>query len=646
MITALVLTTNETLAEHVQRILPDASLFRLESEDDAVRQLRHIDIDLVIWSSAGKRRVSPDFLGRTRAASPTSVTIAVGVEAVDAADFVLTDDYREHQLKAVLNQALERRSIVRELAELRRASAVPSGRPSLPIESGRPAATSDSARLLREFTRILTAGFDLPRLLDTFVAGVVELIRPTRLALLLSDSDNRTYRVSVSRGIAPAIASSIRLPGDRGLCHWLASEGRPTQTDVGDPDVARELALLQGTIGIPLIAHGQLVAVLVIGQPLVRNGYSADELETLFDLGTHLAIAIANVTLHHRLQRASEFNKRILEELSSGVVTIGFDERIGTVNRRAAEVLGVSALSLIGEDLRALPSPLGDMLYETLASGRALPRTETRLAAQGLWLEVSTYPVHNEGAAGAVLVFEDLTAQKELAAQKLQAEQFDLLTRVVARIADEIKNPLVSINAFTELIGERFDDPDFRQQFSSVVGRDVRRVAQVFEKLTGLVTQGELNFSTVDIHTVVDDAVAAVQAADDATRRPIEVHVTREAGALRVKVDSGQLRKALCYLMWYLGYRSSGPAAISLSVRRQPEENGPDDVQVVVASRTASIPSRESERLFDPVKMVQESLIDIGPAVSQRIVEALGGHLALREGRHDVAFVMRLPAAI
>jgi len=88
------------------------------------------------------------------------------------------------------------------------------------------------------------------------------------------------------------------------------------------------------------------------------------------------------------------------------------------------------------------------------------------------------------------------------------------------------------------------------------------------------------------------------------------------------------------------------PAAISLSVRRQQEENGPDDVQVVIASRTASIPSRESERLFDPVKMVQESLIDIGPAVSQRIVEALGGHLALREGRHDVAFVMRLPASI
>ena len=71
---------------------------------------------------------------------------------------------------------------------------------------------------------------------------------------------------------------------------------------------------------------------------------------------------------------------------------------------------------------------------------------------------------------GAVLVFEDLTAQRQLAQEKRSAEQLQLLTRVVARIADEIKNPLVSINAFMELIGERYDDATFRNQFSSVVG--------------------------------------------------------------------------------------------------------------------------------------------------------------------------------
>jgi signal transduction histidine kinase len=51
-------------------------------------------------------------------------------------------------------------------------------------------------------------------------------------------------------------------------------------------------------------------------------------------------------------------------------------------------------------------------------------------------------------------------------------------------------------------------------------------------------------------------------------------------------------------------------------------------------------------RLFDPVQMVQESLIDVGPAVSQRLVEALGGRLSVRQGRHELAFLVSLPPAL
>ena len=37
--------------------------------------------------------------------------------------------------------------------------------------------------------------------------------------------------------------------------------------------------------------------------------------------------------------QANEFNERILEHMSSGVVTIGADERVSTLNRRGAQIL-------------------------------------------------------------------------------------------------------------------------------------------------------------------------------------------------------------------------------------------------------------------------------------------------------------------
>jgi len=636
----LITAEAENWCKQLSALFPSISIFSSASEADALEQLRRITIAVVLIVPVNPLTIDP-FIRRVREISPTCATVVVadaGHEDV-AADFVMPTTHTEGHLAHVLSRALERHELLREVATLR-STVEPSTMMQREPESPPP-----PNRVLREFTRILAAGFDLPRTLDMFLDGVVELVRPARLALLMPDADGRTYRVRVHRGLAPQIADSVRLSADRGLCHWLTVEGRPARAgDITDSHVVREITLLQGAMAVPLLARGELVAVLVVGAPVVRNGYATHEVETLFELAAHLASAIQSITLHRRLQRASEFNEEILEHMGSGVVTLGADERVSLLNRRAAEILQLDARAVVGQDLRALPSPLGDMLYETLTTGRARPRGEIRLALRGLWLEVATYPVRGE-TPGAVLVFEDLTAQKELAEQKRESEQLDLLTRVVARIADEIKNPLVSINTFMELIGERFDDPDFRRDFTTVVRRDVRRLVQVFEKLTGLVSRSELNFSTVDVHTVVDDAVAAIQSADDAGRKPIDVQVTREPAPVAVKVDPGQLRKALAYLVWYLGFHSPERAAVTVSVGRKPDGDGPDDVRVVVASRTAAVPARELDGLFDPVRMVQENVIDIGPAVSQRIVEALGGRLEVRQGRHDVAFVLRLPAA-
>src|SRR6185295_2260105 len=209
------------------------------------------------------------------------------------------------------------------------------------------------------------------------------------------------------------------------------------------------------------------------------------------------------------LQYEKEFNERILASMSSGVITIDPDQKVVAINERASAILGVPARDVLNRDLRVLPSPLGDMLFEALSKGRPVTRVELQLALRNLPLEVSTYPVmgdHTE-PMGAVLVFEDLTAQRLLAQERRGADQLQLLTRVVARIADEIKNPLVSINAFMELIGERYDDASFRNQFSSVVGRDVRRLVQIFDKLAALVSEGDYRRDAMDIRSTVEECL-------------------------------------------------------------------------------------------------------------------------------------------
>lgn len=675
MKTALVVTADESLRARLLRALADRSVFSATSDEDALKTLRLTDVDLIVKDAAAAQRDLSSFLARARDLSPCAVVIcllpadnglAENEEILQTADFVLRHPFTPKDVETVMRQAEDKQRLLAEVSALR---STRSANETHAEDVSTPEVSPQAlAQVVKEFAKALAAGFDLPRVLELFLDAVSEMVRPSRCALLLADPHGRTYRVGAHRGLAPHLVDAASLSAYSGLPLWLASQGRVIQVDEAEArshdaaarEIRRELGVLQAAVAIPLISYGELVAILTLGQRVTGLPYSHRETEVLFNLATHFATAIRDIRLHHELQYQKEYIERILAHMSNGVVTIDQGQRITLMNRRAEEILRLKAHQTVGQDLRLLPSPLGDLLYETLVRARSIHRAEIQLALGKLPLEVSTYPVTAEGSVplGAVIVFEDLSAVKQLAAEKRQAEQFQLLTRVVARITDEIKNPLVSINTFMELLQERFEDADFRHHFATVVGRDVRRLVQVFEKLAALVSEDQFNFEIVDLRSLVEDCVTSLGAtsgvqandgarllhvSDETSGKRVIASLYHENGPLQVKADAIQLKKAIAYLARYLIRKTPGDdARLSVSIDHKA---GDGLVRLILASRTAEVDVNELQRIFDPMKVVQESLIDVGPCVSQRIIEAQGGRLETRQGRGETAFVAILAEA-
>lgn len=673
MKTVLLVSASETLRPKLMRALEDASVFTATSDEEALRTLRLTEMELIIKEVAPPLKNLAPFITRARHLCPTGVIVCVltpattsaeDESAAETADFVLLQPFTTRHLQSLLKQAEDKLRLLQEVAALRaaRRPAAESGH-----EAGPPVSLHALTQMVKEFAKALAAGFDLPRVLDQFLDGVAELARPSRCAILLADPGTRHYRVSAYRALSPHVVESLTLSADSGLPLWLATEGRLIQLDeaqsrVTDPatrEITRELAVLQAVLAIPLSSHGELVGILTLGQRITGGGYRRDETETLFSLGTHLATAIRDIRVHHLLQYEKEFNERILARMSSGVITIDPEQKVVAINGRALEILAMPAREVLQRDLRALPSPLGDMLFETLSKGRSVTRVEVQLALRSLPLEVSTYPVMGDSTEpmGAVLVFEDLTAQRLLAQERRGAEQLQLLTQVVARIADEIKNPLVSINAFMELIGERYDDATFRNQFSSVVGRDVRRLVQIFDKLAALVNDGDYKRETLDLRQVAEECLAELGAqalpdgegkarlltfTDESTQKHVTATLSHEGPSFLVRGDHAMFKKAMSYLVWYLLRKTPGPEAkVAVSISHLASD---DRVRLTVASRSAEVRVEELQGIFDPIQVVQENLIDVGPSVSQRIIESQGGRLEAKQGRGEVSFTASLPA--
>jgi DNA-binding NtrC family response regulator len=73
------------------------------------------------------------------------------------------------------------------------------------------------------------------------------------------------------------------------------------------------------------------------------------------------------------------------------------------------------------------------------------------------------------------------------------------LRRLVRAVAHEVRNPLVSIRTFSELLPDHYDDADFRGHFRELVSQDVLRIDEAVTRLQSMVELPELKTEPVDV---------------------------------------------------------------------------------------------------------------------------------------------------
>ena len=386
---------------------------------------------------------------------------------------MLRRPFSREDLHHAIDQALEKQRLVEELASWRSQS---HSQPSpTPPKIGGELSLARIGQILRDFAKAFSANSDLNRALNLFLDAIADFLRPSRLSILVRNTTSREFDIKAHRGLQPKVAESLRLRLNEGLPLWLMTEARiihraEVENALHTPDyldIHREMQALRAVASIPLIAGGTLVGILNLGERVTGLPYSDDELEILFNLASQIAISIQDMHLYDEFQYQKMFIENILTHMSSGVITIGTDEKVHIFNHRAAEILEKTSTDVLNEDLRTLPSPLGDLLYETLVHGVAYHKHEVVSSAGKRPLEVSTYQIFDEHrrVAGSVMVFEDLTAQKQRYEERRRTDQLDFLNKVVGRMGHEIKNPLVSIKTFVELLEYQYDDPELRDQF-------------------------------------------------------------------------------------------------------------------------------------------------------------------------------------
>jgi len=250
-------------------------------------------------------------------------------------------------------------------------------------------------------------------------------------------------------------------------------------------------------------------------------------------------------------------------------------------------------------------------------------------------------------AAHLVLVAEraETTALLEESRRMLQqATRLSTVGTLAAELAHEIRNPLVAVQTFLQILPERLDDPEVTVDLRAVALTELQRVARLLNELLGMARASVATFAATDLEILVEQVVRLLQV----SARKKDVLLERAGDPLPVaSADASRLKQALVNLVLNAVQASPPGKTVTVTTRTAEEANGRILVEVAVRDEGPGIPAEDRERVFDPFVTTKENGTGLGLPVTRQIVADHGGSIAVESERGAGAvFVVRLPLAV
>ncbi|HZX48920.1 MAG TPA: ATP-binding protein, partial [Nitrospirota bacterium] len=222
-------------------------------------------------------------------------------------------------------------------------------------------------------------------------------------------------------------------------------------------------------------------------------------------------------------------------------------------------------------------------------------------------------------------IVEQLKSEKrEVVKEEKSDESPRIFNELVGRMSHELRNPLVSIRTFTQLMKERYNDPEFKDFFFTTVTEEVEKLNGLVEKLIAFTHPIEYKFSMVDIGKVLDDSILAVTRNIKQSEFRIIRNYKRDIILLRA--DKVQLGKAFSHIIQNSLNAMESGGTLTIDVD-QIQDN--ETCCISIKDTGKGIPQEDLEKIFDPFHTTPEKGVGLGLPLSRKIIEGHGGKITV-----------------
>lgn len=402
--------------------------------------------------------------------------------------------------------------------------------------------------------------------------------------------------------------------------------------------IAELLAELDAFALVPLKTKLNLVGVMALSEKSTHDIYTKDDLRVLSTMAGPLAATIENSRLYSRLDELNLHLERILSNMRGGVVAVDSEGKVTTMNQEAQSILGEQTP---GQTLDNLEPRVAQLLRRTLREHRNIRDYETVIRSVGgesipVALASAYFDSSDRHGGGSIVLIYDLTQIKRLESNVQRADRLTSIGTMAAGMAHEIKNPLQSIKTFSQLLPDRFEDPDFRKTFVEVVPPEVQRIDTIVSRLLDFARPRPVCFAPQNLITIIKDVLALLE--NQIRKHGIEVLLDFPVEIREVTADDQQLHQVFLNLFLNAIDSMKHSSSRTLSIRMfydqthlvrhmQPPMLDVPCVKILVSDSGCGIPTESLKQIFTPFFTTKDYGTGLGLSVVHGIITEHGGDI-------------------
>jgi signal transduction histidine kinase len=327
------------------------------------------------------------------------------------------------------------------------------------------------------------------------------------------------------------------------------------------------------------------------------------------------------------------FAEALHECLQPAVIAVNNDGVVIGFSTQAEKLTHLSAAQVVNQTAQQLPRELRNIFQRAFESGKAIESDEVSIG-DGIF-RVSAFPSHAGRGAGVTMVLHDVAPLMGLEGHMRQLDRLASLGALSASMAHEIKNALVAIRTFVDVLVTE----NKGAELADIVSREMRRIDSIVSQMLRLAGPAKPSFASLRLQSVLDHALHLVQHQVEEKKLVVE----REPGARSdvVRGDEYQLQQAFLNI-FFNAIEAMNPGG-KLTVRTETLAK-PPSIRVSIADTGIGIPAQHLGRVFDAFFTTKQQGTGLGLPITRRIVEEHKGTITVEsEANKGSTFYVTLP---